>query len=272
MPTVMLCPQDALPRPLISHIARLAQDSAAPLPASFFEPPSSTLASKAIEYVESTLPLWAVNHSFRTYAFALSVAHYAGWDKGEAAARLGFDREAIFLACFLHEIGFEQHKRPTTRLSIEFWSAIKAREWILSQGPSDPGSADSLAGYADDAFEAIALHTIEPTMSSGRARLVPALCALGANQDLLGGLTAFIHKDTVENIISRWPRNGYIDGLADVALTEVSRKPGCLFEACLDDFIKPMYLVACFMGKQGVLDHDKRDLDGDGDVGVDLTR
>lgn len=249
----MPCPVDALPRPLLAHLAQLAVDPAQPLDAEFFDLPSTDLAQRSIAFVRSLIPEWAVNHSFRTYAFGLAIAHYAGWDQGDAASRLGFDRETLFLACFLHEIGFEQQNAPESRLSLEFWAAIKARDWILQQGPDAFPREMTLADCADECFEAIALHSLEPAIPRGRVRLLPALCALGALQDLLGSLTAFIHEDTIQIILSRWPRLGYVDGLAHVTRNEVAKKPGCIFEICEGTFMRPMYSVPCFEGKQGML-------------------
>jgi cyanamide hydratase family protein with HD domain len=252
----MPCPKDALPRPLVLHIAQLEVEPPRPLSPAFFDPPSTPLCQDALRYVESCFPHWIVNHCLRTYAFALAIASYAGWDKDAAAERLAFDRQGVFLACVLHEVGFNREEAPNSRLSLEFWGAIKAREWILSQQRKyvhNGGTIETLNDYADDTFEAIAMHTLEPAMTSGRARLIPALCALGANQDLLGGLTAFVHRDTIQAAVSRWPRVGYVDGLKAVALDETEKRPGCLFETCLHVFLEPMYLVECFKHDQGVL-------------------
>jgi cyanamide hydratase family protein with HD domain len=253
----MPIPKDALPRPLVLHLAQLEVDPPKPLPSECYDPPSTPLCKQAMEYIGLHLPLWTVNHCYRTFAFAVAIAHYAGWDQNPAAERLAYDREGVFLACFLHEIGFNQQEAPKSRLSLEFWGAIKAREWLLSQEAryiKDGGNSETINDYADDAFEAIAMHTLEPTMTKGRARLIPALCALGANQDLLGGLTGFIHRETINAIVTRWPRLGYVDGLKAIALAETTNKPGCLFESCLDAFLDPMYKVACFQEHQGVLE------------------
>lgn len=57
-------------------------------PSSFFEPPSpnpptplTPIVQKARELIDDVLPAWAVNHSYRVYAFGLALAEHAGWTK-----------------------------------------------------------------------------------------------------------------------------------------------------------------------------------------------
>jgi hypothetical protein len=59
-------------------------------PASFFAPPSldpptplTPVVKKAEELIKATLPNWAVNHSYRVYAFGLALTEHAGWTKAE---------------------------------------------------------------------------------------------------------------------------------------------------------------------------------------------
>lgn len=254
-------PRDAIPAPLVGHVASLDVPPPRPLPSTFFDAPMTDLCRKAYKFVLEFLPGWAANHSFRTYAFALAIAHYAGWDEGEKAERFGFDKEQIWLACALHELGFDQKHAVHSRLSLEIWSGIKAREWILDQREdfvSSPTnrSLQDLVDYADEACEAIARHTIEFRGFSRRVRLTGALVALGSGQDLMGLSSASIHPDTIRVICERWPRIGYCDGLREVAKREV-QKPACLFEDCVEAFDPGMYDVEAYRGMQGELKDDR---------------
>ncbi|KAH6648127.1 hypothetical protein BKA67DRAFT_506681, partial [Truncatella angustata] len=192
----------SIPAPLIGHLASLNLPAPSALGPSFFELPETPLAKRAENFVREFIPLWAAHHSFRTYAFALCIANYAGWDSGENAQELGFDKELIYFACVLHEIGFNPDAQKSS-LSLELWGAIKAREWILEQTSQvleecrGFQTAESMAYWADEVCEAIARHTIEFRDFSSRVRLTGALVTLGAGQDLMGLSAQFIHSDDI---------------------------------------------------------------------------
>lgn len=251
----------AIPAPLVDYVASLDRLPPIVLGRSFFDFPRTPLAERAAQFVKDFLPPWAAHHSFRTYAFALAIARYAGWDTGQKAQELGFDRELVYLACILHEIGFNSEAQESP-LSLELWSAVKAREWILSQSlqvvEESHGSRTTtmLAHWADEVCEAVARHTIEFQGFSTQVRLTGALVTLGAGQDLMGLSTKFVHEDDIQTICDLWPRVGYCDGLKLIAHMEIQNKPGCLFTDCVTAFESDMYKVACFDGLQGCLDKE----------------
>jgi cyanamide hydratase family protein with HD domain len=242
--------QETLQRPLMAYL-----HSCPTAPASYslddLALPSPKICIDALSFAYERLPPWAVHHSVRTYLWAIAFARLLGWDEGPKSISLGFDREELFLASVLHELGF-QEECLKSRLSLEFWGALEARDWILSRRNSI-GTPQRLANLADEAFEAIAMHSLELRLDVGPIRVTPALLSLGAEQDLLGTYAEFLHRGTVSSVCDRWPRLGYIDGLAVAAAREIAAKPGCLFEGI--GFLETnMADVHCFRGKEGSLE------------------
>lgn len=254
-------PRSAVPAPLFKHIASLDRPSPEPLGIDFFQPPQTPICQRAQEFILGYLPLWAVHHCYRTWAFGLAIAHYAGWDKEPRASELGFEREEIFLACILHELGFNTKDALNSRLSLEIWGGIKAREWILSQAPefvdNEGQSIEELRDLADEACEAIAKHTIEFRGFSSRVRLTGAIVSLGSGHDLMGLCPTAVSQGDLIAICEKWPRIGYCEGLRKVSRAEVTSKPACLFEDCLPQFDPAMFDVLLFDGQQGVLDEQE---------------
>ncbi|KAH8918051.1 hypothetical protein BT69DRAFT_1323113 [Atractiella rhizophila] len=112
---------------------------AIPNPADFFSIPSTPLTQKSIVLMENLLPKWGLNHCYRTFCYALAIAELTGWNKSPHAEELEWDREAIFLACILHDIGWDEKDcirddAKLSRLSFEIFGGIKAREGLLKWG------------------------------------------------------------------------------------------------------------------------------------------
>jgi cyanamide hydratase len=255
----MPLPRDAIPRPAILYFTSLDRKDPIPLDESVWGIPDTPLCRKAVEWVSTIIPTWTLNHAMRTYCWSMCIIRWAELDVGERAEALGFDREEIFLSAVLHEIGFDQLWVPNSRLSLEFWSGIKAREWLLAQQDlhlQSGGDKQTLIDWADEAFEAISMHSLSIILQNGRARLTPTVVGLGALHDLMGKAKCFIHRETIRNVCARYPRLGYAEGLRQVALTEIDKKPGCLFEASCPSFMSSMFDVECYDGLQGELKVD----------------
>ncbi|KGO63001.1 hypothetical protein PEX2_045240 [Penicillium expansum] len=243
-----------IPGPVVQTVASLHRPPPTAKPSSFYDIPQTELCLRAEKMIQEQIPSWAANHCFRTYAFGLAIANYAGFDTDQAKVELGFDKEFHFLTCALHEWGMSEEGIKQSKLSLELWGAIRAREWILEQDCDiSEARIQPLGEWADLAAEAIARHTIEFRGFSKSVNLQTALLTLGSGQDLMGLSSAFVHADDIKIICERWPRIGYVDGLRALTREEVERKPGCLFEGCWGDFDPGMYNVSCFKGLQGSL-------------------
>jgi len=211
----------ALPNPVSAYIASIAiPPPSAARPISFFDPPTTKLASKAAEFIHALLPAWGENHCYRTYAFGLAIADSAGWTSSPAAQEYGWDKELWFLTAILHDIGWDEVENFKTKLSFEIFGGIKAREVLLAWGANPD--------VADEVCEAIIRHT-DGMSTSGGTRIMGALCQMGALHDLLGVSTpSLIHHSENTAICTRWPRLGLALNTASFLERELSDKPGCL--------------------------------------------
>ncbi|WQF76731.1 hypothetical protein CDEST_01745 [Colletotrichum destructivum] len=247
-----------IPAPLVQHLASLQRPPPQALGREFFDIPRSPICQRAASFIRGWNSPWIANHCFRTYAFALAIAKYAGWDTGAEAEALGFDRELVFLACVMHEMGIHPGEALHSRLSLEIWGAIKAREWILNQTKEfvvDESRPEGLLkDWADEVCEAIARHTIEFRGFSSRCRLTLALVTLGSGQDLMGLSSTAIHANDIRTICEIWPRSGYCQGLSQYTKQEVGLKPACLFDDCARLFDPQMFEVEVYKGMHGQLD------------------
>jgi cyanamide hydratase family protein with HD domain len=246
--------KQTIPGPLVQTVASLSRLPPTAKPSSFYDIPQTPLCLRAEKLIKKEIPDWAANHCFRTYAFGLAIANYAEFDTEQAKIELGFDKELHFITCALHEWGMSEEGINQSKLSLELWGALRAREWILEQKSSTSEiPTKSLGEWADLAAEAIARHTIEFRGFSKSVNIQTALLTLGSGQDLMGLSSAFVHADDIKLICEKWPRIGYVDGLRALTKEEVTRKPGCLFEGCRGDFDPGMYHVSCYTGIQGSL-------------------
>ncbi|KAH8918052.1 hypothetical protein BT69DRAFT_1301306 [Atractiella rhizophila] len=170
---------------------------AIPNPADFFSIPSTPLTQKSIVLMENLLPKWGLNHCYRTFCYALAIAELTGWNKSPHAEEFEWDREAIFLACILHDIGWDEEEciredAKLSRLSFEIFGGIKAREGLLKWGAT--------RYVADEVCEAIIRHS-------------DMLDGPGSNQ---------------EYIIGAYPRHGFTEELHALIHKEWTHKPANL--------------------------------------------
>ncbi|KAH8919264.1 hypothetical protein BT69DRAFT_1337442 [Atractiella rhizophila] len=207
---------------------------AIPNPADFFSIPSTPLTQKSIVLMENLLPKWGLNHCYRTFCYALAIAELTGWNKSPYAEELEWDREAIFLACILHDIGWDEKDcirddAKLSRLSFEIFGGIKAREGLLKWGAT--------RYVADEVCEAIIRHS-DMLDGPGSMRLLQACVMLGATHDIINwGKETVIHPADQEYIIRAYPRHGFTEELHALIHKEWTHKPGCLFEKQTEPFV-----------------------------------
>ena len=162
-------------------------------------------------------------------------------------------------------MGIGTREALQSHLSLEFWGAIKAREWILEQKENfvaNEGRPEQLLrDWADEACEAISRHTIVFRGFSSRCRLSLALIALGSGQDLMGLSSFCVHPDDIKTICDLWPRDGYCEGLSRYTKLKVGSKPACLFQDCAKAFDPAMFEVQVYKDLQGELRDEGKDIE-----------
>jgi hypothetical protein len=165
------------------------------------------VAHAAIQLARSTESPAVFNHSVRSYLFGELFAARDGLRPGA-----DYDREALFLACVLHDLGAGTAAAGKTRFEVE--GADLAAGLLTDHGCD--------RAVVDGVWDAIALHT-----SAGIAERRGPLCYLthlGIGADF--GLDAeFIDEPTGAAIHARYPRLAMASSLMDAIMAHAQRSP-----------------------------------------------
>lgn len=167
--------------------------------------PDSALAKQAEAAAKAVCQDVILAHSYRTYSFGALLAARDG---------LELDREALFVASILHDLGLsEKHKDEEG--SFEWVGARLAHRFC-----QDRGIVEERASLIHDA---VALHS-----SVGIAdRLAPeiAMVHLGAGVDLFGLQIDEVPKAALAQILEEQPRDGFKTCLSACTSHQAETKP-----------------------------------------------
>jgi hypothetical protein len=169
--------------------------------------PDSALARKAVALVAETSPGFLLNHGLRAYVFGAALGR---------RDRLKFDRELLFLAAVMHDLGLvEQFDTPDQPFELQ--GARVARTFLLEQGVD--------IEHADLVHEAIALHASIGVASRGAPEV--QLCHYGTGVDVAGFRLYDLEWREVMRVVEAWPRLGFKQGFVPLLTDQVARKPHC---------------------------------------------
>lgn len=165
--------------------------------------PPSALARRAEALARAQSSDMLFNHVMRSYWFAELFAQAQG-------SRA--DRELMFLAAVLHDLGLTDHASGPHRFEVE--GANAARRFLTQQGVA--------AERAWLVWDTIALHTLDLNLQKeDEARLVQ----LGILCDVVGAGLESLDPTAVNEILQRYPRLGFKQGFFGLLRDEVRRKP-----------------------------------------------
>jgi hypothetical protein len=168
--------------------------------------PDSALARRALELVTEVSPDFLLNHGLRSFAFGVALGRRDG---------LRFDRELLFLATVMHDLGL------TTRFdgpeAFELQGARAARSFLLEEGAE--------ARRADLVHEAIALHASIGVASLGAPEV--ALCHHGVGVDVAGLRLHDFEQHDVARVVATWPRHAFKRRFVPLLIDQTHRKPDC---------------------------------------------
>jgi cyanamide hydratase family protein with HD domain len=184
-----------------------AMRSLSPLPAGIagIEVPQDGVSAATWEHVQPALPVYLRNHSIRSYAWGAAIAAHEGWT---------FDRQVLWTASLLHDIGLTSLPRNTMCFEVE--GAEIARRFLERRGLA--------ADAADRVAIAIILH-MRPnvTLDDG---VEAVLLDRATGLDVRGvdlGLVEAVRDD----VIRQFPR-GAFDRLFVAAIrSEATARPTC---------------------------------------------
>lgn len=127
--------------------------------------------------------------------------------------KLKFDREVVYLAAVMHDLGLVAAFNGNGSFEID--GARTARSFLLEHGLAER--------RADLVHEAIALHAAVGKASKMASEI--ALVHFGAGMDVVGFRAEDLSKETVNHIVDAYPRHGFKKAFSEVLEDEVKRKP-----------------------------------------------
>jgi HD domain len=174
-------------------------------------PPRTEAVCAAEEHLRAVASPHIIDHSFRTYYFTAiryEVSH----------PPRALDREALCVAALLHDTGLFD---PNRQGCFTVAGASKARQITESAGWPTPRQ-DSVA---------LAITTnLNPFVSARRYGPVAHYLREGGLVDVIAQQWA-LHPDNLDEILDRYPRDGFAEDTARLVRQEARRNPGCRF-AC----------------------------------------
>ena len=166
--------------------------------------PDSSLAKQARELIEYVAEPFLVNHSIRSYGWAVELAQHDD---------LRFDPEILYVSAMLHDIGLV----PAYDLggSFEVDSAIAAERLMREAGEPE--------GHARAVYDAIALHNNETLPPDPASEVVLLWDSTGV--DVTGDRFADVRPAIIPGLLAAYPRLTFKRDFAALFADQASRKP-----------------------------------------------
>jgi hypothetical protein len=168
--------------------------------------PDSALARRARELITDVAAPFLVNHSVRSYAWAVELARHD---------RLQFDPEILYVSAILHDIGLV----PAYDLGgcYEVDGAIAAERLVGEAG--EPGAR------ARAIYDVIALHNLETLPPDPASEVV--LLWDSAGTDVTGHRFADVRPAIIPGLLAAYPRVDFKREFTALFVDQASRKPTC---------------------------------------------
>ena len=166
--------------------------------------PDSALAEQATRLVRELSPRFLFNHGVRVFMFAEAIGRHND---------LTFDREVVYLAAVMHDLGLVAQFNGTGSFEVE--GAGVARRFLVDRGISER--------RADLVHEAIALHAAVGVASQMAPEI--ALVHFGAGMDVVGMRAEDVSSETVRRVVTAYPRLGFKQAFSEALEDEARRKP-----------------------------------------------
>jgi hypothetical protein len=168
--------------------------------------PDSALSRQARELVADVAAPFLVNHSVRSYAWAIELARLD---------RRQFDPEILYVSAMLHDIGLV----PAYDLGgcFEVDGAIEAERLVRQAGESD--------ARARAIYDVIALHNNKTLPPDAASEVVLLWDSTGI--DVTGDRFTDVRPEIVPGLLAAYPRLDFKREFAALFSDQASRKPTC---------------------------------------------
>lgn len=168
--------------------------------------PDSAFAQRAAELINDVAPPFLVNHSVRSYAWAVELA----WHD-----TLEFDSEILYVSALLHDIGLVPAYDMGACFEID--GAVAAERFAIQQGQA-PVRARAI-------YDVIALHMIETLPPDPAAEVVLLWDSTGV--DVTGYRIGDVRPDSIPAVVAAYPRLDFKREFAALFADQAARKPAC---------------------------------------------
>jgi len=168
--------------------------------------PDSAFARRARELVTAVEPPFLVNHSVRSYAWAVELARHDG---------LRFDPELLYVSALLHDIGLV--RAYDLGGCFEADGAVEARRFAITHGQP--------AQRADRIHDVIAFHMLETLPPDPASEVVLLWDSTGV--DVTGHRYADVREASIEPVLAAYPRLDFKREFGALFADQAARKPGC---------------------------------------------
>lgn len=191
-------------------------------------PPDTRAAREAESCLREVSSPEMVSHSLRTYYFSGILYDLSG-------VKQAIDREALYVAALMHDVGLFQASPPATEHCFSVGSAREARRIAKD------------AGWDEERRDRIAM----AITSNLNAFVPPDEFGLEAHFMRAGGLVEVIAEEwkvapgNLQEILTRYPRDGFAEDAIRHVRREVKLNPGCRF-ACLDPLFPMLVRTSSF--------------------------
>jgi hypothetical protein len=168
--------------------------------------PDSAFAARGRELITDVAPPFLVNHSVRSYAWAVELAEHDG---------LRFDPEILYVSALLHDIGLVPPYDVGGCFEID--GAQAAERFALDAGQS--------AERARAIHDVIALHMIETLPPDVSSEVVLLWDSTGV--DVTGSRYADVRPGAVAAVLAAYPRLDFKREFGALFADQATRKPTC---------------------------------------------
>lgn len=156
--------------------------------------------------VAAVSPAFLLNHCIGGYVFGAALG---------ARDKVRFDRELLFLACAMHDLGLTPEHDGSGDFELE--GARSAAAWMTDRG--------ECVERAAIIHEAIALHTsIDRASHAGPEA---KLTHLGVGTDIIRVRAADFRGADLGRVVERWPRHDFTRRFPPLIHEQARRKPHC---------------------------------------------
>jgi hypothetical protein len=185
-------------------------------------PPDTRAAHEAGNYLHEVSSVPMINHSLRTYYFSGVMYDLSG-------VKQSIDKEALYVAAMLHDVGLFQASPPANEHCFSVGSAREARR-IAKDAGWDEARQDNIA---------VAITTnLNPFVPLDEFGPEAHFMSVGGLLEVIAREWK-IHRENAREILTRFPRDGFAEETVRCVRGEAKRNPGSRF-ACLN----PMFTTS----------------------------